>query len=231
MNSRTTAQARTSAWPDVWTCGLQRKCAGCGTHTVAGGGCSECSKKRDLLQGKAATSEDVNEVPQSVHQVLRSPGQPLDSATRAYMEPRFGHDFSGVRVHADAGAAESARAVNAHAYTVGKDVVFGRGQFAPHTSAGRQLLAHELTHVVQQSQSSTNQPLAVGPANDAYDQAADRAADSVMSREGHVGLARTQSRRWEFHRSPPRHDRRSVDRFARLRTKPALRDRSFHEAL
>jgi hypothetical protein len=66
------------------------------------------------------------------------------------MEPRFGHDFSGVRVHTDAQAAESARAVNALAYTVGRDVVFGAGQFAPQSPAGRRLMAHELTHVVQQ---------------------------------------------------------------------------------
>ena len=83
-----------------------------------------------------------------VHQVLRSPGDPIDPATRSLMETRFGHDFSRVRVHVDAEAAASARVVNARAYTVGRDVVFGRGQSAPHTSAGRHLLAHELAHVV-----------------------------------------------------------------------------------
>jgi hypothetical protein len=82
--------------------------------------------------------------------VLRSPGQPLDAATRVFMEPRFGHNFSRVRVHTDARAAESARAVGAAAYTVGYDIVFGEGQFEPGTRNGRQLLAHELTHVVQQ---------------------------------------------------------------------------------
>lgn len=90
-------------------------------------------------------------MPPIVHDVLRSPGQPLDSETRAYMEPRFGQDFSGVRVHADAKAAESARAVNAYAYTVGREVVFGPHQYAPQSSEGRRLVAHELTHVVQQS--------------------------------------------------------------------------------
>jgi hypothetical protein len=76
---------------------------------------------------------------------------PLDPATRAYMDPRFGHDFSRVRVHTDSLAAESARAVDALAYTVGTDVVFAAGRYAPHTDPGRELLAHELTHVRQQA--------------------------------------------------------------------------------
>ena len=91
-----------------------------------------------------------DEVPGLVYEVLRSPGQPLDPGTRAFFEPRLGHDFSSVRVHADAAAAASARAVRAQAYTVGPDLVFAEGQYAPHGGAGRRLLAHELTHTVQQ---------------------------------------------------------------------------------
>jgi uncharacterized membrane protein HdeD (DUF308 family) len=87
----------------------------------------------------------------SVQEALSSSGQPLDAAARAFMEPRFGHDFTKVRVHAGAAAERSARAVSARAYTVGNDIVFGAGQFAPGTVQGRRLLAHELTHVVQQS--------------------------------------------------------------------------------
>jgi hypothetical protein len=83
--------------------------------------------------------------------ILNSSGQPLDQVTRAFMESRFGQDFSAVRVHAGAAAEHSARAMNANAYTVGNDIVFGSGQFAPETAAGRRLIAHELTHVVQQS--------------------------------------------------------------------------------
>jgi len=83
--------------------------------------------------------------------VLHSPGEPLEPNTRAFMEDRFSHDFSDVRVHSDAKAAESAKSVNALAYTVGSDVVLGAGQHAPHTDSGRKLLAHELAHVVQQS--------------------------------------------------------------------------------
>ncbi len=95
--------------------------------------------------------------PPIVQDVLHSSGQPLDTATRAYMEPRFGHDFSRVRIHADARAAESAMAVNAQAYTVGRNVVFGAGQYAPNTSHGQKLLTHELTHVLQQGR-TTFQP-------------------------------------------------------------------------
>jgi outer membrane protein OmpA-like peptidoglycan-associated protein len=85
-----------------------------------------------------------------VHEALRSPGQPLDPATRAVMEPRFGHDFSHIKVHTDARAADSASAVNALAYTVGQDVVFGRGEYRPATGEGQRLIAHELTHTIQQ---------------------------------------------------------------------------------
>jgi len=93
-------------------------------------------------------------LPPSVHEVVRSPGQPLDSSTRVFMEPLFGHNFGEVRVHADPAAAESARSVNASAYTVGKHIVFGEGQYSIDSAGGRQLLAHELTHVVQQGAQS-----------------------------------------------------------------------------
>jgi hypothetical protein len=85
----------------------------------------------------------------AVQNVLSSPGQPLDAGTRAFFEPRFGHDFSDVRLHTDAPAASSARAVNALAYTVGRDVVLSE-RCSPSTSDGMRTLAHELTHVIQQ---------------------------------------------------------------------------------
>ena len=90
--------------------------------------------------------------PARVQQALARPGQALEPAVRQEMTGRFGHDFSQVRVHADADAAHSARALDAQAYTVGRDIVFGAGRFAPETREGRRLLAHELTHVVQQHQ-------------------------------------------------------------------------------
>lgn len=89
--------------------------------------------------------------PPLVHETLQSSGQPLDSSTQEFMQSRLGHDFSRVRVHADAQAAESARSINALAYTVGNDVVFGAGRYAPGMTAGRKLLAHELMHTKQQS--------------------------------------------------------------------------------
>jgi hypothetical protein len=109
--------------------------------------------------------------------VLRSPGQPLDAETRAFMEPRFEHDFSAVRVHADPRASESARAVNALAYTVGRDVVFGRGQYNPASIAGRGLMAHELTHVIQQRSAAS--ALESRPKVSQLDSPAEREAESV----------------------------------------------------
>lgn len=131
---------------------LQRKCA-CGNQAVADGECTSCSKQRMTLQRHSVGNQTQRtEVPPIVNEVLHSSGQPLDARTRAFMEPRFGHDFSHVRVHTDTKAAESARAVNALAYTVGRSMVFGSGQYQPHIYEGRGLLAHELTHVMQQGE-------------------------------------------------------------------------------
>ncbi len=126
------------------------------------------------LQRQPTNKVKVDEVPLIVHEVLRSPGQPLDAETREFMEPRFEHDFSKVRVHTDEKAAESSSAVNAMAYTVGRDVVFGSGQYAPETGEGRKLMAHELTHVVQQAR---------GGASGEPEQRANVAAASVMGGE------------------------------------------------
>lgn len=105
-----------------------------------------------LIQRRATGSATgLGEAPPSVHRVLNSPGQPLKPVLQQDLEQRFGYDFSQVRVHSGAAAAQSARDVNASAYTVGHNVVFGAGQFAPETNMGRRLIAHELTHVVQQS--------------------------------------------------------------------------------
>ena len=127
---------------------LQRACA-CGKHTT-GGECESCKQKRATLQRFAVRNPEAGTVPDIVYDVLRSPGQPLDTDTHSFMESRLGYDFSGVRVHTDQRAMDSAVAVDARAYTVGRDIAFGAGQYAPQTSVGRQLLAHELTHVIQQ---------------------------------------------------------------------------------
>lgn len=128
---------------------------------VCGGGCSECqgeqtAREQNRLQTKHVTSNDSGQTaaPPIVHEVLSSPGQNLDSAARGFMAPRFGHDFSQVRIHSDEKAAESARAVGALAYAVGRHVVFGAGAYQPATRDGRRLLAHELAHVVQQGASA-----------------------------------------------------------------------------
>src|SRR5215212_692873 len=115
------------------------------------------------------SSGQVEAAPASVNQVLADPGRPLEPALRQDMEQRFGHDFSRVRVHSGTAAEQSAQDVNAHAYTVGHNIVFGAGQFAPGTQEGRRLIAHELTHVVQQSGSdgirvdSRNEKRALSP--------------------------------------------------------------------
>ena len=99
---------------------------------------------------RASDMASSTNIPPSVHDVLNEPGHPLDAGIRAFMEPRFDQDFSAVRVHTGERAARSTRTVDALAYTVGHDVVFGSGQYAPATPAGRHLMAHELAHVVQQ---------------------------------------------------------------------------------
>jgi hypothetical protein len=99
------------------------------------------------------------------------------------MEPRFGHDFGRVRVHTNTKAADSARAVNADAYTVGRDVVFGAGRFTPGTSEGRRLLAHELTHVVQQDSAiaSPNEQISIVPAHHSSEREAEDRAEKIGS--------------------------------------------------
>lgn len=115
--------------------------------------CAACEKEDDevKLQTKpAGTARPVGEAPQIVHEVLRSPGQSLAPAARAFFEPRFGCDFGAVRVHSDATGAESAREVGALAYTVGRNIVLGARSPALSERSGQRLLAHELAHVVQQ---------------------------------------------------------------------------------
>jgi hypothetical protein len=112
----------------------------------------EEKEEEEILQTKKreGTTPEVTHAFESSINALKGGGQPLPESVHAYFEPRFGYDFTGVRVHTDAKAAESAQAVNAMAYTVGSDVVFGAQQYAPGTYAGNHLLAHELTHTVQQ---------------------------------------------------------------------------------
>jgi hypothetical protein len=128
---------------------VRRKCACEGS----GKPCEKCKKEeKDTLQRKAASAIAPVEAPPIVHEVLRSPGQPLDASSRAFMEPRFGRDFSSIRVHTDARAVESARSMNAFAYSVGQHIGFATGSYAPCTAEGKKLLAHELAHTMQQNE-------------------------------------------------------------------------------
>jgi Domain of unknown function (DUF4157) len=171
----TQAKAATSA-PQSSQAAM-RTCS-CGRHLTPGGGeCEACRRARQatLQRSALSTASRVGDVPSIVTDVLSAPGRPLDPRTRGAMEMQFGYDFSHVRVHADARAAESARAVDALAYTVGRDVVFGRDGFRPDTGTGRRLLAHELTHVVQQGAARTG----AGPPATSHELEAERAADAV----------------------------------------------------
>ncbi len=145
----------------------------------------------NLLQRAAVNAAPANDsVPPVVHDVLNESGQPLDARTQAEMSSRFGHDFSQVRVHSDSRAAESARSVSALAYTVGHDVVFGAGQYQPGTTHGNKLLAHELTHTIQQGQANhTGGSLNISDPASAGEREADHAADTVLANHSPTGLA------------------------------------------
>lgn len=139
-------------------------------------------KRSPASQTATLRRPHVSDAPSIVQRVLRSPGQALDGATRQFMETRFAYDFSGVRIHADAQAAESARAVSALAYTVGSDIVFGTGRYSPSSNEGRKLMAHELAHVVQQAPFSSRDGGSDHTSDTgAYESNAERVADSVIS--------------------------------------------------
>jgi hypothetical protein len=143
---------------------------------------------RQELQRRASDDGITTQgaVPKVVHEVIGAQGQPLDAATRAFMEGRFGHNFGLVRVHADARAAESAQAVNAEAYTVGQHIAFASNRYQPSSASGQRLLAHELTHTLQQGESGP--PLRVSDPQEESEKEADRAEEradaSVRNQRG-----------------------------------------------
>jgi hypothetical protein len=143
--------------------------------------CPKCENEEEI-QAKA-TSGSISEVNPDLEiniESIKGGGKPLSENERAFFEPRFGHDFSGVRVHTDAKAGESAREVNALAFTAGQNVVFGAGRYAPHTNEGRRLLAHELTHVLQQGRGAIMPTLFTG------------VADNVMTSSSRVGFTHAE---------------------------------------
>jgi hypothetical protein len=128
---------------------IHRECDACETEGEEK--IPERAMRKEAFASAAPDPPPPDEVPTSIRNVLNSGGQPLDCETRSFFEPRLGVDLSAVRVHTDVNAAGSAREMNALAFTVGRNVVFGAGQYAPGTTEGQKLLAHELTHTIQQS--------------------------------------------------------------------------------
>jgi thiol-disulfide isomerase/thioredoxin len=159
---------------------LRRSCA-CGSQTAAPGPCRACAADAAAQRRTRFGASAADPIPPIVHEALRDPGARLDATTRDFMERRFGQDFSGVRIHTGERAAQSAGAVGADAYTLGRDVVFAEGMFAPATPPGRRLLAHELSHVAQQRSESaqSNEPVGVGRLDDALEREADDNAARV----------------------------------------------------
>jgi hypothetical protein len=133
------------------------------------------------LQPRASSGSRAEAVPGSVREAVEAPGRPLDPATRSFMEPRFGQDFSGVRVHTNNEAARSARDVSALAYTAGQNIVFAPGQYTPDTARGQHLLAHELAHVVQQRRMPAPDKDTISRPGDRDEVAAERASAAALT--------------------------------------------------
>jgi hypothetical protein len=160
--------------------------------------CTSCEEEEDetrLIQREASSASPVTAIPAIVGRVLESPGRPLDTAARSFMEPRFRRDFSGVRVHDDAEAVTSARSINAKAYAVGNDLVFASRNYSPDTSEGKWILAHELAHVIQQGRGGPVSSFNPGGQLERY---AEKAAGGLLGKEvaievggaSAIGLAR-----------------------------------------
>jgi Domain of unknown function (DUF4157) len=140
----------------------QRRCAACeGEGEVAHRKCAACAAEEPLVQRQSDGSAETAPALGARIDARRGSGAPLPGATRAQLEPRFGHDLSGVRVHTDGEAASLNRALGAAAFTIGGDIFFGAGRYQPDSAAGRRLLAHELTHTVQQGAVSSLEPNAL----------------------------------------------------------------------
>jgi hypothetical protein len=149
-----------------------------------------------MAQDHTATRHGSRETPYFGYHVQGSQSQSLDAESRAFFESRFSYDFGKVRIHADAKAEQSARAVNAVAYTVGQDIVFGPGQYRPETPVGQWLLAHELTHVVQQSgaqpKAARSVKNTISSPDDPAEQEAERVASAVSA--GQTATVRPSAR-------------------------------------
>lgn len=148
-----------------------------------------------LLQRKSTQPGSAVEAPAVVQQSLRSGSQTLPASTRSFFEPRFGHDLSNVQVHTDATANDASKAVHARAFTVGNHIVFRQGEYQPDSQSGRQLLAHELTHVLQQRGSDTSNTLRRVPATAAQKAIIDSEIENAADRYDKV----FESQKLELH--------------------------------
>src|SRR5579864_1670675 len=158
-----------------------RRCS-CGSRPLGHAPCTACARRAKKRISRHATGHVVldDELRWRVLAVLRSPGEPLDRAARNDMEAAFNAPFEQVRIHRDRRAAETAARLSASAYTVGRHIVFAAGRYAPVTAAGRELLAHELAHVLQQRVSDNfSNDLVVGPEDDRFEREAVEAARAV----------------------------------------------------
>lgn len=154
---------------------------------------SEAHEKQQILRAEFG-GDARRTVDESVIDNLGS-GQQLDSSTRAFFEPRFGYDFGDVRIHSSEAATHSAQRVNALAYTTGTDIMFGAGQYAPSTTAGQRLLAHELVHVIQQSTTSQRMPVLQTKADPA-EQPKPTFTDCSGSQRAHISKHLTVAQQW-----------------------------------
>ncbi len=144
---------------------------------------NRCVQQVLELRMKASSETDVHPYLEKTIQSARGTGQQLDNGVRERMESSFGADFSTVRIHTDSRADFLNQKLNSHAFTTGRDIFFRQGNYTPGTSAGRELLAHELTHVVQQNKDEIQSKLTVGQPGDRYEQEADAAARAVIRQE------------------------------------------------
>jgi hypothetical protein len=175
MAERAAVNANAAPQQSAASVALQRTCE-CGSHTSAGGECRECARQNAgaASRGTAHSGGGAPRTPP------KPPGQPLDGDVRSFMEGAFGQDFSRVRVHADSRAADTARSLHAAAFTVGEDIVFGRGSYELGSAAGRYLLAHELAHVAQHATFGRAPARALSHSSDSAESEADNAAHRVM---------------------------------------------------
>ncbi len=176
---------------------IQRKCSGCAS---SGTTCSGCADEEQVRRAAGPGAPAPSTLPPAVTSALaESGGRGLDASTRTFMESRFGRSFGGVRVHTGQSAARAADAIGASAFTVGNAIWFGRGQYDPSSGEGLHLLAHELTHTIQQRghAAGAQASLSVGSVSDPAEFAADRAADAVLAARpvARIGASRTFIRR------------------------------------